>query len=647
MDTYDDLVDIIIAILVIFLFPLLYFGLKQEAIIQTVVSAKTTELVDEIRSNGFLTRERYDEYLEELSKTGRIYDVSIRHRQLVHEPEYRFRTPEEVIEEQDLAYTGSNQYTYRPITTEVPAVSDPINNGNLNTETNESILAGAVRTPASGSHVHTDECYVGGHKHNDSCYMYTGAMSGGIYDNQGGGIYNGSYWDDSYAGNIYYTEKTARINDDYGGDGNRLYYFYFYEEYGPNDYRGWNNSYINMAYYQVDGSGNVYQKNELIQKIELSSTYKEGWNYYSPTGYYYRLNPEWVSYWGGFETFMENYNTKKVWIGGSWHFTEIFDLPGGKGKFIGNPFLGVYPALTCVQEEKTMCNQIVTSITPTHPLQTVYVREPLITTVTATYMDGSTNTVLGSTSFNTNTPGQNKPANISYMDEAGNILICQATVTVIPHTKTCENGHVYNLNEDSTDPGCPYCRAWLRSLEVVVPTSRTITIFKGTTLSDNGVTLLATYLDGRTEYLYNGYVDNMDTQYVGTQNVTISYQGKYTYLTVTTKRNLTQCSVCYRFYELYPDGSDPGCPFCKSLTPIFTGNVMDYHLDSYTNDILRELYEKSGIYYFTDRDYLLITVEDIKGSWGRKILSYIHENLKESSIQTIYGGYIRENGYMN
>ena len=71
-------------------------------------------------------------------------------------------------------------------------------------------------------------------------------------------------------------------------------------------------------------------------------------------------------------------------------------------------------------------------------------------------------------------------------------------------------------------------------------------------------------------------MDNLDKNYVGTQTVTISYKGKNTYLTVTTKRNLTRCSICNRYYELYPDDTDPGCPYCLSLTPIFTGNVLEY-----------------------------------------------------------------------
>jgi hypothetical protein len=294
-----------------------------------------------------------------------------------------------------------------------------------------------------------------------------------------------------------------------------------------------------------------------------------------------------------------------------------------------------------------ICSQQVSSIAPTHSIQTVAIGDALITTVTATYADGSTKVVVGTTTFSTATPRQNQPAVLTYSYTIGGIAYtktCNITVTVVPRSKSCANGHTYNLNSDGSDPGCPYCQAWLSSLTITYPITGPFTIYKGTTLVDNGVTLLATYMDGHTQILYNEYVDNLDENYVGTQNVTISYKGKYVYLTVTTKRVLQLCSTCNRYYELYPDLSDPGCPFCQARTPIFTGNVLQYYNECFKNEILKELYEGSGVYYFADKDYLEIKVSNSGKSMGRRLLEFVYRGLGGNSLQTVSGGYIREEG---
>ena len=227
--------------------------------------------------------------------------------------------------------------------------------------------------------------------------------------------------------------------------------------------------------------------------------------------------------------------------------------------------------LNCgLTEDSTLdCGAMVTSISPTHSSQTVATGDPLITTVLVTHADGSTSTQIGTCNFSTAAVASNRTVTITYsytVDGVTYSKTCNITVNVVQRTKTCGNGHVYNMNSDGTDPGCPYCKAWIKSLTFVYPTSGVVTIYKGTSLEDNNVTLLATYLDGHTEYLYDEYLNNLDKEYVGTQVVTLTYKGVYKTLTVITKRNLTQCSTCGKYYELYPDNSDPGCPYCLSLS---------------------------------------------------------------------------------
>jgi hypothetical protein len=581
MDSYEHIADMIIGIIIIFLIPMQYFGQKQDALIRTMISSETKILVNEIRSKGYLTKDMYDSYLEELSKTDLLYDIAIEHRQLIYEPEYRFRTEEEVKEEQDSAYTGKNYYTYRPVYTEIPAVSDPVS-GNLNTDTNESVLASAVNIPASPSHIHTDSCY-NGIKH-----IHSGSPSGGgeCYGQSStvSGICGGTYFHEIQVGNWYC--PVCGYNDHYPV--------------------GQSPSTPTHYAHGKPCSG-------IIQYGGIITEY-----FCNICGQVYLNRPSSCS----------NYVTR-----------TDFSLSCGKTEghyYNGN--VEVFP----------ICNQLITSIAPTHPVQTVAAGDPLITTVTANYQDGSTKVVVAVTDVSTVSPVKNWKVTLTYHYSAAGVSYtktCTITVTVIPRSKQCINGHTYNLNADGSDPGCPYCRAWLKSLEVFYPASGVITLYKGTTLQENGVTLLATYLDGRKEYLYSEYVDNLDMQYIGSQNVTISYKGKYVSLTVITKRNLILCPVCNRYYELYPDGTDPGCPYCLSHTPIFTGNIMEYYRNTYTKEIQKELYEGCGTYYFSDRDYIQFHIINVQKSWGGRLMSLFHHNLEDKGIQTVYGGYIRENGY--
>ncbi len=577
MNSIEKIVDLFVAVIIIFLFPLLYFGQKQDSITQTLVSNQTEAFVNDIRSNGYLTKEMYDNYLEELSKTGLIYTIAAEHRQLVYEPEYRFRTPEEVAKDQDSAYTGTNYYTYHPIHTDIPVVSDPVS-GNLNTETNESVLASAVNSPASSTHIHVDTCYHG------TKHIHSGSSSsgGGCYGTLNSGtscsFSVSKYSSSSY--NINFPCSSCKNGTCTGLSVSDWYSCPAGHSRSTTVHFAWSCSSCGSAYYRNSDSA---------PSTCGVTTYGYLMNCGKTANHYYNGN------------------------------TEVFSV----------------------------CNQIVDSIVPTHPIQTVATGDPLITTVTANFIDNSTTVVIAETAFSTLNITQNQTVTLTYtyiLDGVSYSKTCTIKVTVIPRSKTCDNGHVYNLNTNGSDPGCPYCREWLSSLVITFPAIGTITIYKGTTLQDNGITLLATYMDGRTESLQTEFIDNLDTQYVGSQEVTISYKGKYITLNVITKRNLRLCTICNKQYELYSDESDPGCPFCLSLTPIFNNKVMEYYNKTFTDEILKELYEGSGIYYFTDRDYILFNIKSCSVSWATRLRATFNKNIGYSGIQIICGGNIREEG---
>jgi len=743
MKPLEYIIDIVIAVIILFLFPVLYFGQKQDALTRTVISTKTKEIVDEVRSKGYITREMYDGYLEELSDTGLLYHISMEQRQLMNEPEYRLRTPEEVIEEQNTAYTGSNIYTYHPLSTQAPIVTDPVNTGSLNTETNESILASAISTPASAGHTHTEACYNGHlhagapvayeqHQHTTSCTQYTQSYLYEYKCNSCGENYYYMratyYWDAStnrsVLGSSVLTPAQCPNCNSLSSTYIGVYYGYGYsccydinsdgDAFGLNDAVGYSvpftyptsaprntekATYVNGCYsYHVHGilknypegvtskttdmyNNDAYKYNPLYELYVgggpsnycyVPKYYSISWNGnyvgYMLTinqdgSYIFTLDSYGYPYYASHATYPATMTLRELYMytyvssfndlverATGWRDTE----PDSKhlsvtvsGSIDTCNLTGSSWYVTCgkVQDGSITCNQIVTSISPTHPVQTVYTNAPLITTVIATYADGSTNVVTCTTTFSTSSRVQNQPVTLTYSYNIAGVSYtksCPIVVSVVPRSKTCINGHTYNLNIDGSDPMCPYCRAWLKSLEIEIPFSESITIFKGTTLSENGVTLLATYLDGRKEHLDTEYVDNLDKNYVGTQNATLSYKGHNINLIVITKRNLKRCPICGRYYELYPDSSDPGCPYCQSKTPIFTGNILNYNDEKYAEDILKELYEGSGTYYFSRKDYFLISMENKSKSFGEGILSAIYLGLAENTIQTSYGGYIRE-----
>ncbi|HWT27638.1 MAG TPA: hypothetical protein VN131_06835, partial [Mobilitalea sp.] len=750
----DHIVDIIIGVVILFLFPLLYFGLKQDALIQSKVKIDTTEFVDDIRSKGYLTKQMYDNYLEKLSKTNLLYNITLEHNQSIYEPEYRFRTPEEIIEEQNGAFTGTNVYHYFPVSTEIPAVTDPIDNKGLtmNSETNESILANGAQTPALPGHVHDSSCYAGHvhtgnqyfvhtHAHTYSCIHYLGRVFYNVKCNSCGQTYlylAVSYYRDPSTGQIYtmyinlsgiyncvYCNSTnlkATQKDEYAyscdynidkdGDGfydeipNGVAQQYIrsapqekrketftsgcYTYHESNDYSDYlkytqyGGVILNMPevlnmlfqsnfvgfcsipltytikYYSDDNDINSCYRYIVYNAVYSKATdtvefrYSYYWDY-SDNPWCMNPNPGFpntltvnqlrnLNSKAGFNDFWGK-ATGHYWSEGLWAITRI-TFTGTLSTCDYNHSQANRWVATCGQvENKTLvCSQKVKSIVPTNPVQAVYVGENLITTAIATFLDGSTKTVLCTTSFTSAVPVTNQTVTLTYTDSTSHSATCTIKVTVIPKFKKCVNGHTYNLNVDGSDPGCPFCHAWLRSLAIDHPATGSISIYRGTTLPQNGVILLAIYMDGHTEYVDKDYVDNHDKFYVGSQNVTLSYKGKNVQLIVINKRNIIQCPICHRFYELYPDDTNPGCPYCAAKTPIFTGKVMEYDDKRYTDAILNKLYDGSGIYRFNDKDYLNIKVVNRNKSWGEGLLSIVYKNLAGNNIDITYGGYIREDG---
>ena len=116
------------------------------------------------------------------------------------------------------------------------------------------------------------------------------------------------------------------------------------------------------------------------------------------------------------------------------------NAPNGTGEIDRGPCLKIGKYYDENQNEVgPICHQVVTSITATHPNQTVKKGEPIITTALATYLDGHTDTVICTNNFNPEQLGiQN--VTLTYTGLVGNAkttgtITDNITVTVIPNKK--------------------------------------------------------------------------------------------------------------------------------------------------------------------------------------------------------------------
>lgn len=701
------------AILIVFAGVFIYFGLRNETVVKTLGTQSTKEFMTDIKEHGYFTLEEYENYMEQLSMTNSIYNVEFEHSYKIIEPEYRLRTIQEIIDAQNASYGGDNHYTYHEVNTHKPEVYDPVNEGNLNTETNESVLAKALNTPPDPNHIHTEECYEGhrhsnpannmfihNHKHSN-CQEYIKAQyvfgtctscnteyntSAAYWSWVNGLVFEGNYntyncTNCGYSGikkSSYYYDYgySCYYNKDLDGDGfdDKVGYTIAYDYLSTvpqNEFRGNYTSgcykyhkenafptygYLNLYYNDSDvyrlfysateiskyctiprifsfgvGDDSLYQDYQVTYTafIDTDGVVKlrySGWtkSYYYPGNFPQVITFQQVSDYGLTSWrvchFIEKYTGYTIdddtYDYSVNNFYDILDIcPETQfNKWV----------LACGQDqnETDECNQVVMSISATHPNQTVAVGDPLITTVIATYQDGSTKTVVASTNFSTASICQNEDVTLTYQYTVSGKTYsktCNITVSVVLRSKICTRGHTYNLNANGNDPGCPYCREWVGRIEFIYPIDFPFVITIGTTLKQNGVKLLVTYLDGHNEEITDGYMDNLDMSYLGSMIVTIGYKGKTIQFPVITEPAKMLCDICGYLYNLYPDGTDPGCPRCISKIPVFTGNILEYEETEYTDRILEELFLNEK-YEFNKQDLFTISIQNKTNLSARMLL---------------------------
>ena len=76
-DTLITVIAIALAAVLMFVFPLMTMSDNSDDISQLSVETATTEFVDDVRTTGKLTMDKYSKFVETLSSTGNSYDVEM------------------------------------------------------------------------------------------------------------------------------------------------------------------------------------------------------------------------------------------------------------------------------------------------------------------------------------------------------------------------------------------------------------------------------------------------------------------------------------------------------------------------------------------------------------------------------------------
>ena len=76
-DTLITVVAIALAAVLMFVFPLMTMADRTDDVAQLSVKTATTEFVDDVRTTGKLTMDKYNKFLESISATGNAYDIEM------------------------------------------------------------------------------------------------------------------------------------------------------------------------------------------------------------------------------------------------------------------------------------------------------------------------------------------------------------------------------------------------------------------------------------------------------------------------------------------------------------------------------------------------------------------------------------------
>lgn len=106
MDSFGKIVEIMVTAVLLFLVPVYYLSLRQDAVCQSQVRTETAYFVDSVRNQGYLTKNMYELFLRNLDHTGQVYQVELSYYKKVevqneegeYETHYQLISMEELLD---------------------------------------------------------------------------------------------------------------------------------------------------------------------------------------------------------------------------------------------------------------------------------------------------------------------------------------------------------------------------------------------------------------------------------------------------------------------------------------------------------------------------------------------------------------------
>lgn len=85
-DTLITVIAIALAAVLMFVFPLLTMSDRTDDVSQLAIETATTDFVDEVRTTGKITPEKYNKFIENIASTGNTYNVEMQVQVLDENP---------------------------------------------------------------------------------------------------------------------------------------------------------------------------------------------------------------------------------------------------------------------------------------------------------------------------------------------------------------------------------------------------------------------------------------------------------------------------------------------------------------------------------------------------------------------------------
>ena len=76
-DTLITVIAIFIAVVLMFVFPLMSVSERNDDVSELAVQSAITDFVNKVKTSGVVTRQSYDSFLQALNATGNTYDVDV------------------------------------------------------------------------------------------------------------------------------------------------------------------------------------------------------------------------------------------------------------------------------------------------------------------------------------------------------------------------------------------------------------------------------------------------------------------------------------------------------------------------------------------------------------------------------------------